>query len=298
MPLLLDRAPITGCVKDARGFLTCAARVSRTGVQHYTRQELGLAGEGVVAINRPASAVFSDASLQSFQGALVTADHPPGGVSSRSWRHWSIGHVVGPARKAEDGRHVAATLQIVDSGAVDAIERGVSGLSVGYNCSLHHQPGRTPDGEPFDYVMDGVVVDHVAVVPADQAQCGPTCTIADSVKPLSACACGGACAASSPALLSTGSKTMTDRRAVLVDGKMIETDAAAADAIEALSARLAAQQGQQPQRIDVLDARFRDALTAAAAEVFNQRAKAKDDPNTAYGRYCQALRDGWKHRAA
>jgi hypothetical protein len=299
MPLLADRAPITGRVKDARGFLTCAARVSRIGVQRYLRQELGLAGNGVVGVLRPSESIYSDASLRSFEGALVTAGHPPGGVSSRSWRHWSIGHVLGLARKAEDGRHVAATLQIVDSGAVSAIERGGAGLSVGYNCSLRHEPGRTPDGEPYEFVMGDVVVDHVAVVPADQARCGPTCTIADSVTPASACACGGTCGAHPPALLQHGSRSMTDRRAVIVDGKVIETDAAAADAIEALTARLAQQQPfAAGQRIDFRDARFADALRRGAADAFNERARAMHDESTPYGRYVKALKDGWKPRAA
>jgi hypothetical protein len=50
MPSLLDRAPITTRKKDARGFMTAQALVSRTGVQRYTREELGLAGKGVVGV--------------------------------------------------------------------------------------------------------------------------------------------------------------------------------------------------------------------------------------------------------
>jgi hypothetical protein len=91
----------------------------------------------------------------------------------------------------------------------------------------------------------------------------------------------------------------TDRRTVVIDGQTIETDARAADAIEALSARLAAQQGHQPpfaagQRIDFRDARLADWLSAGAAEVYRQRANAKNDLSTPYGRYCAALRDAWK----
>jgi hypothetical protein len=58
-------------------------------------------------------------------------------------------------------------------------------------------------------------------------------------------------------------------------------------------------QGQQPplaagQRLDVRDARLSDWLREGAAEVYRQRANAKFDESTSYGKYCKALRDGWK----
>ena len=71
MPLLADRAPLTTRRKDARGFLQAQALVSRTGVQRYLRSELGLSGSGIVGVLRPDQVVFADASLRSFEGALV-----------------------------------------------------------------------------------------------------------------------------------------------------------------------------------------------------------------------------------
>ena len=62
------------------GFLICLdVPIARTGTQEYLGYELGLEDRtnDLFTVNRTEEEVFSPATIASFEGKCVTADHPP-----------------------------------------------------------------------------------------------------------------------------------------------------------------------------------------------------------------------------
>ena len=66
--------------KTDEGFLICKnVPIARTGTMEYLARELGLDGdpERIVTVNRYEEDVFSPAAMASFEGKIVTDNHPP-----------------------------------------------------------------------------------------------------------------------------------------------------------------------------------------------------------------------------
>jgi len=162
--LRLDFQRFTKVERTPSGGMRVPANLTRTGVFTYRqpdgtiRRELRLPEE-----------VFKKDSLATLLGAPVTDLHPASMVDPSNWREVSVGH-VGEAK--EDGKYVAGRLDILDSGAIAAVEKGDRReLSCGYRCNLEESSG-THEGERYDAIQRGIVYNHVAIGPKDWGRAG------------------------------------------------------------------------------------------------------------------------------
>lgn len=157
--------------KTPEGFLIAKnAPVARTGTQIYRRSELGLSGDGVVSVMRPADEVFSEATVASFEGKPIVSPHPPTFISPENIAGYQKGHVQ-HLRKGErlpDGEHaLIADLVITDASLISRIEaKAIRELSAGYD--YHLDEVATTDGST-QYVMRDIRGNHIAVVPTGRA---------------------------------------------------------------------------------------------------------------------------------
>ena len=155
-----------------QGYLVAPAVIGRTGVQVYTRGELGLDGDprALLRLMRTADEVFRPETIASFENVPVTDNHPPEMVTSENWARYSKGEVrdVG---KQEDNLLGGKTL-VKDGGMVAKVASGKSALSCGYSFNLDLTPG-----EGFDGYQRDILGDHVAIVDAPRG--GPICRIGD-----------------------------------------------------------------------------------------------------------------------
>lgn len=159
------------------GFLRVPGRVARIGVQDYLARELGLDGDPnrVIRVYRPAEEVFAPASLDSYNAADVTDNHPGGLVHSENYRTVVRGVVSGPGRR--DGDYVVCDLIIKDKPTIDAINSGKCELSAGYTAIYAEEPGATEDGQAYDYVQRDIKINHVAIV--ERARAGGQARVFD-----------------------------------------------------------------------------------------------------------------------
>ncbi|MGE4336486.1 MAG: DUF2213 domain-containing protein [Pigmentiphaga sp.] len=173
--LIQDRAAIP--VPSQReytenGYLKVPGRVALAGnVQQYLAEELGLAdrpGNTVVNVYRPPESVFDPASLATYQGVDITVEHPTAMVDATTYKRVSVGHAVSVGR--QEGNGVVVDLLIKDADAIKAIEAGKCELSAGYLAEYIRRPGTAPDGTPYEFVQDGIAVNHIAI--CDKARAG------------------------------------------------------------------------------------------------------------------------------
>jgi len=162
-----DYAPLSGTRRTSDGFLVTQARAVRTGIQLYTGAEIGMVDTDVVRVYRPEDEVRSPASLQSFSHAPVTMGHPVEAITADNWKDFAIGEVSTAATWEDD--HISLPLILKDAAAIAAVEAGTRELSAGYVCTLDCTPGTTPQGEAYDAVQRGIVINHLAVVPRGRA---------------------------------------------------------------------------------------------------------------------------------
>lgn len=161
------------------GYLRVPGRVARTGVQKYLASELGLTDRppnSIVSVYRPPDAVFNATSLESYDNADVTIEHPSDLVDSVSYKDVSVGHAISGGRR--EGDFVVVDLLIKDQAAIDAINGGKAELSAGYTAEYKKQPGISPEGEPFEFIQDDIVINHVAL--CDQARAGNKARLFDN----------------------------------------------------------------------------------------------------------------------
>lgn len=164
-------------VDEVTGFLKAPATVSRAGnVQSYTAGELGLKSlppQKVLRLYRPASEVFAEDALASFEQVPVTVNHPPVDVNADTWRDYAVGEAFNMKRS---GDFMKGTLVVRDSAAVRTVRDGKAELSCGYDFDYDDTPG-VVDGQQYDGVMKNIRGNHVAIV--DTARGGHQLRIAD-----------------------------------------------------------------------------------------------------------------------
>ena len=162
----------TGKVQfNEHGYLITRAKSMRTGVQVYTRDEMGLMGGGYVRVYRPEASVKDAASLQSMSHAPVTLGHPSEEVTSDNWKDLAVGEVSTSA--TWDGDFISLPLIIKDQAAIDAIKNGTAELSAGYIADM--EAVEHPD---YDFIMSPPKYNHLAIV--DKARAGHEARIGDS----------------------------------------------------------------------------------------------------------------------
>ena len=150
------------------GFLRAGATLTRGGPIDYLRSEIGMAGDGMVTINRTLETISHPATLASLRGAPITLGHPEGGVTPDNFQEVVRGAVAGEPRVA--GMDVLGDVLVGDQAALDRLEKGIDELSVGYDFTL---------GPNFD-TIGPMIVNHVAIVPRGRA--GKGVRIMDSLE--------------------------------------------------------------------------------------------------------------------
>ena len=143
-------------LREPEGYLLCLnVPVARSGTQEYLPEELGLpAGGEAIPVYRPEEEVFSPECMASFEGMIVTNDHPREGVNAEN-THSDL---------------LLADLIITDPDLIRQImEEGKREISCGYTYELREEDGR--------YIQRKIRGNHVAVVDAGRA--GPRVSIRD-----------------------------------------------------------------------------------------------------------------------
>lgn len=151
----------------AEGFMRVPAIVARTGIQEYHSSELGMDGNKMIRVYRPADEVFNPESLASYEDQSITNDHPAAMVDSKSYRNVVMGHIANAARR--EGDTVVADLVVKSQDAIDAIIRGKAEVSAGYTAEYDFTPGTTPEGLPYDGIQRNIRINHLALVDAGRA---------------------------------------------------------------------------------------------------------------------------------
>lgn len=266
-----------GAIKRAtptpQGGLKLDAWITRTGVLTYKREDGTITRE----LRHP-DEVFKAESLATFQHAPLTDLHPRGRVDATNYGALSRGHLTNEVQKAEDGKHVAASVLVQDAEMIAMIDRGErKELSCGYACDLDETPGEY-EGERYDAVQKNIVGNHVAALPVGAGRAGPTAALrVDRVDGL--CVSG-----------------QQDRRdsnmaTVRIDGLDLEVGSAAhfaaldkqrdamvkaeKDRADALSAKVEAQLAELKAAKDRADAAEVDAKVAKLPGLVEKIAKAK-----------------------
>jgi hypothetical protein len=148
------------------GTIKVDAYLTRTGVFEYHTTNGGIRRE----LRLPED-VFDDASLKSFEGVLVTNDHPSDMVDPANYRAVVVGAQAGPVRRGDEG-HIRSKLRIYDPETVRDLDNGKRQISCGYTCDTIEVPGVHPVYGPYDAIQKNVRGNHVAIV--DRARAGST----------------------------------------------------------------------------------------------------------------------------
>ena len=153
-------ARIDGVERDKDGFLRCDARLSKTGVFEYQ----DAAGNTIREL-RPDDEVFAPESLGSYMGAAVTRRHPQTFVTPDNHRILSVGTVL----SAEpDPPYVRGRIKITDTQTAKEIEEGKwVEISMGYHADIDDG-----DGETYDAVQRGIVINHAALLKTGEGRLG------------------------------------------------------------------------------------------------------------------------------
>ncbi len=151
------------------GFGKIRVRMTRTGVQPYYAWELGADGDPnrLVNVYRGADEVGKAESLESFKHKTLTLGHPGRDVDLKNWYMESQGEISTDVEFV-DG-FVEATIYIKGKDAIAAILAGTQELSAGYIAFMVKKSGRSPEGVNYEYVQEGIYINHLAIVPRGRA---------------------------------------------------------------------------------------------------------------------------------
>lgn len=161
LELRYDSASLSPLPKTAAGYLRVPGKLTRLGIFHYTQPDGTIRRE-----LRRAEDVFNADSLDSLRLVPVTHGHPKNGLDAKLAKvhaRGAVGDIV-----SHDDMFVTATVGIYDQDLIDAIERGESELSCGYQCDLDMTPGEYA-GEKYDAIQTNIRYNHLAVVPRGRA---------------------------------------------------------------------------------------------------------------------------------
>lgn len=153
--------------KTPEGYLVCQnVPLSRTGMQEYLGQELGLEGEyfdQIIPVYRREEDVFNPSALASFEGKPVTNEHPSDDVRTDNYSSYAKGHAQNIRRgTGEDSDKMIGDLMICDPTLISEIDRGKREISCGYDCVYVL-------GDDGNFYQTNIRGNHVAVVTAGRA---------------------------------------------------------------------------------------------------------------------------------
>ena len=168
--LHIDPARADGMLatETPEGFLKVDARISRTGTQVYRDADGNEWNE-----LREDAEVFHPVAMASFQGAVVTDNHPAEFVNLENVKDLQVGHVS--ASPVRDGRYVRTQIVITDKDVIRTIKDGKTQLSCGYETQIVLDSGVTADGTPYKGRQTNIRGNHIAIV--DKGRAGPECRL-------------------------------------------------------------------------------------------------------------------------
>lgn len=163
-----DRGNVLKMEKTPEGYLRGEAVVSRTGVFSYQNMD----GTERLELRHPDDILTQD-TIDSIKQIPVTMGHPSELVTSDSAKELQIGFIGDIVRI--DGPDIIAGFTITDADAVQKIEAGTNGLSLGYKVSDLIREDGTYNGQKYTHRQTGTLVNHLAVVKSGRV--GPSAKI-------------------------------------------------------------------------------------------------------------------------
>lgn len=160
------------------GFLVCRnAVIASIGTREYLPDELDQVkpnADGKVFLIRPSDVLFSDDTINSFEGKPVTLGHPDvPNVNGENWKQFAVGTVSHVRQGAESTAGcLVADIIIFDPKAIEEVVNGKAiELSCGFDSNVIDQGGGIG-------VETNFIGNHVALVPLGRG--GGTCSLKDS----------------------------------------------------------------------------------------------------------------------
>lgn len=160
------------------GFLICRnAVIASIGAREYLPNELDQVkpnSDGKVFLMRPSDVLFSDDTINSFEGKPVTLGHPEvPNVNGENWKQYAVGTVSHVRQGAESTAGcLVADIIIFDPKAIEEIVNGkATELSCGFDSNVIDQ------GNGIG-IETNFIGNHVALVPLGRG--GGTCSLKDS----------------------------------------------------------------------------------------------------------------------
>lgn len=160
------------------GFLVCHnVPIARTGTQRYLGKDVGITGaesEKIVTVYRVPEEVFAERTLASFEGKVLTDDHPMGWVSPENANIHTRGVVTNVRRgNGADNDLLLADIIVYDRATIDKVrskEHPKREVSCGYECEYENYK----DG----YKQIDIIGNHVSLV--DKGRAGERVAIKDN----------------------------------------------------------------------------------------------------------------------
>lgn len=156
------------------GYLLCReVAIARTGQMTYADGEIPVdAKNGIITVSRSADDLFKPETLLSFEGKVVTNDHPDDWVTPDNWKE----HAVGNCFNVRRGTGIEADLLfgdllITDRLAIADVQKGKIEISLGYDADYEQTA-------PGLGIQRNIIGNHVALV--ERGRCGTRCAIGDS----------------------------------------------------------------------------------------------------------------------
>lgn len=143
--------------------------VARTGIQKYTKRELGLGDSNeVINVMRKAEDVFNAESIASYNQSPITIYHPKQFVDASNHDKLSVGDLPQAVADQPNGV-IRADLIVKTKKGLQAIDDGLTQLSMGYTANIVLQDGVTDDGTPYQAIQENIRINHIALVPKGRA---------------------------------------------------------------------------------------------------------------------------------
>lgn len=143
--------------------------VARTGIQKYTKRELGLGDSNeVINVMRLAEHVFDADSIASYNQSPITIYHPKQFVDASNHDKLAVGDLPKAIADQENGV-IRADLIVKTKKGLQAIDDGLTQLSMGYTANIVLQDGVTDDGTPYQAIQENIRINHIALVPKGRA---------------------------------------------------------------------------------------------------------------------------------
>ena len=143
--------------------------VARTGIQKYTKRELGLGDSNeVINVMRKSEDIFDDDSIASYNQSPITIYHPKQFVDSGNHDKLAVGDLPKAVSDQANGV-IRADLIVKTKKGLQAINDGLTQLSMGYTANIVLQDGVTDDGTPYQAIQKNIRINHIALVPKGRA---------------------------------------------------------------------------------------------------------------------------------